>query len=86
MITIQKKDFGILKEGLMVDKIICRSLKRIRISTLCTQTCRRMVPVQSPASKAGPPSLTCLTNMVSIGSSLFLCFPKKKKKKGVFKS
>lgn len=72
----------------MVDKIICRSLKRIRISTLCTQTCRRMVPVQSPASKAGPPSLTCLTNMVSIGSSLFLCFPKKKKKKkkGVFKS
>lgn len=36
---------------------------------------RTSVPVHNPASKAGPPSLTCLTNMVSIGSKRFLCFP-----------
>lgn len=47
--------------------------------TSCTKTCYWTVPVHSPASKAGPPSLTCLTNMVSIGSSLFLCFPEKER-------
>lgn len=33
------------------------------------------VPVQSPAPWAGPPSFTCLTKMVSIGSRRFRCLP-----------
>ena len=33
------------------------------------------VPVQSPAPWAGPPSFTCLTKIVSIGSRRFLCLP-----------
>lgn len=36
-------------------------------------------PVHSPASNAGPPSLTCLTKMVSMGSKRFPCFPEGEK-------
>lgn len=39
----------------------------------------QLLPVHNPASNAGPPSFTCLTNMVSIGSKRFLCFPVKRK-------
>lgn len=35
-------------------------------------------PVQSPAPWAGPPSFTCFTKIVSIGSSLFRCLPRER--------
>ncbi len=41
---------------------------------VCACVCA-CVPVQSPAPWAGPPSFTCLTKMVSIGSRRFLCLP-----------
>lgn len=37
------------------------------------------VPVQSPAPWAGPPSFTCFTKIVSIGSRRFLCLPSNEK-------
>lgn len=42
------------------------------MSQMCVCVC---VPVQSPALWAGPPSFTCLTKIVSIGSRRFLCRP-----------
>lgn len=42
------------------------------MSQMCVCVC---VPVQSPALWAGPPSFTCLTKIVSIGSRRFLGRP-----------
>lgn len=42
----------------------------------------KSVPVQSPAPWAGPPSFTCLTKMVSIGSRRFRCLPGNKRGRG----
>lgn len=41
----------------------------------CTFVMMVYLPVQSPALWAGPPSLTCFTKIVSMGSSLFRGLP-----------